>query len=98
MNKDKISTHSCFMREYYNSHYEDPVREITRSSKKCSELEEERLRYSNTFQEELAKKAPELMEIYSKMVDVTFRWQSAMAEEAYILGVQDRDRALSPQK
>lgn len=98
MNKDKTNKDSCFMREFYNSHYEDPVGEITRSSEKCSELEEERLRYLNTFQEELAKKAPELMEIYSKLVDVTFRWQSAMAEEAYILGVQDRDRALLPQK
>ena len=86
------------MREFYNSCYEDPIGEITRSIKKCSELEEERLRYLNTFQEELAKKAPELMEIYSKLVDITFRWQSAMAEEAYILGVQDRDRALLPQK
>ena len=98
MNKDKTNNNSCFMREYYNAHYEDPVGIITRSSKKCSELEEERLRYSNRFQEELSKKAPELMEIYSKMVDVTFRWQSAMAEEVYILGVQDRDRALSQQK
>ena len=98
MNKDKTNKDSCFMREFYNSHYEDPVGEITRSSKKCSEIEEERLRYSNIFQEELEKKAPELMEIYSKIVDVTFRWQSALAEEAYIFGVQDRDRALLPQK
>ena len=98
MSIDKPSKNSCFMREFYNSHYEDPVGTIIRSSKKCSELEEERLRYLNTFQEELAKKAPELMELYSKMVDVTFRWQSALAEETYIFGVQDRDRALSPQK
>lgn len=98
MIREKSSNNSCFMREFYNSHYEDPVGEIIRSSKKCSELEEERLRYSNTFQEELANEAPELMELYSNLIDITFRWQSAMAEEAYILGVQDRDRALSPQK
>ena len=98
MNKDKTSNNSCFMREYYNSCYEDPIGEIIRSSKKCSELEEERLRYSNTFQEELARKAPELIEMYSNLIDITFRWQSALAEEAYIFGVQDRDRALLPQK
>lgn len=87
MSRDKPSKNTYFMREYYNTHYEDPIGEIIRRSNKCSELEEERLRYSNIFQEELAKKAPELMEIYSKLVDITFRWQSAMAEEAYILGV-----------
>ena len=98
MNKDKPSKNSYFMREYYNSHYEDPVGIMIRSSKRCKDLEEQRLNYVYTFQEELAEQAPELMEIYSKMVDVTFRWQSSMAEEAYILGVKDRDRALSPQK
>lgn len=98
MNKDKTNKNSCFMREYYNSHYEDPVGIMIRSNKRCKELEEQRLNYVHTFQNELAKKAPELMELYSKMVDITLRWHSAMAEEAYILGVQDRDRALSPQK
>ncbi|MGN0735332.1 MAG: hypothetical protein ACI4LP_05865 [Anaerovoracaceae bacterium] len=98
MNRDKPSKKSCFMREYYHSHYEDPVGVMIRNSKRGKELVEQRLNYVQTFQEELAKKAPELMEIYSKLVDITFRWQSALAEEAYILGVQDRDRALSPQK
>ena len=36
--------------------------------------------------------------MYSNLIDITFRLQSAMAEEAYIFGVQDRDRVLSPQK
>ena len=98
MKKDKTNKNSCFMREYYNSHYEDPIGEIIMESSRCKELETKRISYTVSFQEELARKAPELMEIYSKIVDVTFRWQSALAEEAYILGVQDRDRALSPQK
>ncbi len=87
-----------FMREYFRAYYEDPIGVINKSSHICNKLDENRICNANKLQEELEKRAPELVELYSEIIDATLKWEDAMAEEAYIKGVQDRDRALNSQR
>ena len=89
---------STFMREYYNSHYEDPAYLIIKSNKKCKEIVQRKTQLEEEFIMKLKSINKELYETYDKIIEDYLISETLMLEDAYVLGARDRDRALQLQE
>ena len=89
---------STFMREYYNSHYEDPAYLIIKSNKKCKEIVQRKTQLEEEFIMKLKSINKELYETYDKIIEYYLISETLMLEDAYVLGARDRDRALQLQE
>lgn len=96
--KRKIKKKSCFMREYYQGHYEDPVWFIMKNSENCKEAEKEYVAMEHAFLDKLREISPDMVEEYSDVIGSLLYFQNCIIDEAYILGVKDRERSLLPQE
>lgn len=88
---------STFMREYYNSHYEDPAYILINRNEKCKEIRRRRVPIEENFITQIKAISQELYETYDKILEDFLLCEMLMLEEAYILGAQDRDRAFMRQ-
>jgi len=86
------------MREYFNAHYEDPAYLIINRSKKIKELLQDRFALEEGFAVALKNVNPNLYDRFDEIIGMYLSVEVSMLEEAYILGVQDRDRALKLQR
>ena len=89
---------STFMRKYFNSAYEDPLWNLIDSHTKCREVYDDRTNAQAAFREMLQEANPELCKIFDDLSNTIFHFEYVLFEEFYILGVQDRDKALALQE
>ena len=89
---------SKLMREYFNAHYEDPAYLIINRSKDIKEQLQARFALEEGFAVALKNVDPDLYDRFDETIGMYLAVEVFMLEEAYILGVQDRDRALQLQE
>ena len=89
---------STFMRKFFRSAYEDPLYRLIKRNPEGVEANHERLDRQEEFFELLKERDPELLDKYDNLIDSFLQFENVLFEEFYILGVQDRDRALMLQK
>ena len=89
---------NTFMREYFRAHYEDPTYDLTESNQECRLAKKVRTDREEAFTQMLKEKAPELYIAFDDLIGEYLTFENLMFEEFYILGVQDRDRALMSQR
>ena len=88
---------SKMMREYFNSHYEDPAYLIINRNPKLKEMLHNKSVLEESFTIALKHADPLLYARFDEIIGMYLSAEVFMLEEAYILGVQDRDRAFMQQ-
>ena len=89
---------STLMREYFNSHYVDPAYLIINKNKYIKEQLQARAILQEGFEADLRTLSSSLYDRFDEITSMYLSIEVFMLEEAYILGVQDRDRVLQLQE
>lgn len=89
---------SKLMREYFNAHYEDPAYIIIRRNPELKKLLDEKSLLEEGFSIALKHANPILYDRFDEIIGMYLLSEVLMMEEAYVLGVQDRDKSMQLQE
>lgn len=67
---------------------------MMQNSEDCKEAEKEYIAMEHAFLDKLRAISPEMVEEYSDVIGSLLCFQNCIIDEAYILGVKDRERSL----